>query len=202
MKPDNYDFELLKGIRLADDAGVSDASIEEFGVVHGDVHGNVEVAGLERDEHAKDGMVLLRARKWALVLSVLMTIAYLILWPIPMYASDYGTYYLASNSTKKSSWHCINMATVFSRGFFKAWVVVLFLWAFYAGATITLLPIWEGRKSMKLFAVYIMKGRSGLKESTLPEVTESEEVQRDGVAAGSGESLTEKTVSDAEMKTT
>jgi hypothetical protein len=33
---------------------------------------------------------------------------------------------------------------VFSRGFFKGWIIVVFLWAFYASSIITLLPVWEG----------------------------------------------------------
>jgi hypothetical protein len=81
LKPDNYDFELLKGIKQADDAGEGDASIEEYR--------DVEIA--HHEAHADDNAALLRARKWALIASVFMTIAYLILWPIPMYGSKYGT---------------------------------------------------------------------------------------------------------------
>jgi hypothetical protein len=90
---------------------------------------------------------------------------------------------------------------VFSKDFFKGWVVVLFLWAFYAAGTITLLPIWEGRKSLKLFAVYIVRGRRGLKETILPEVTAGEEVTHEGVPGSSDRSLEEKSQDIAETKT-
>lgn len=35
----------------------------------------------------------------------------------------------------------------------------MFLWAFYASSVITLLPIWEGRHSIKYFVLF-MVGRS------------------------------------------
>lgn len=56
---------------------------------------------------------------------------------------------------------------VFSKAFFRGWVVVLFLWAFYASGTITLLPIWEGRKSIVSFFGYIAKGRVARKPNTV-----------------------------------
>jgi len=34
---------------------------------------------------------------------------------------------------------------VFSRGFFKGWIVIVFIWAFFAAITITCLPIFESR---------------------------------------------------------
>ena len=80
IKPDNYDFELLKSIKVADDADEGDASIDEF---------ETEM-GVQRDAHQADNKILLRARKWGLIASVVMTIAYLILWPNPMYGTAYG----------------------------------------------------------------------------------------------------------------
>jgi hypothetical protein len=43
-----------------------------------------------RKHQEKNGQILLRARKWAICASIAMTLIYLILWPIPMYASSYG----------------------------------------------------------------------------------------------------------------
>lgn len=48
---------------------------------------------------------------------------------------------------------------VFSKGFFKGWIVVVFLWAFFATFTITLLPIWESRHSLVMFARYVVSGK-------------------------------------------
>lgn len=186
LKPDNYDFELLKNIKQADDAEEGDASIEEFR--------DAEIAHVEA--HSSDNSTLLRARKWALITSIVMTISYLILWPIPMYGSHYG-----KDIPVLSSWSSANPTTVFSRGFFKGWVVVLFLWAFYASMTITLLPIWEGRKSLKLFVIYIVKGRRGITEATLPEVTEGEDVKGEAIGDSKGQTPEEKTSNTSEIKT-
>ncbi|KAI1635736.1 putative sodium/proline symporter [Biscogniauxia mediterranea] len=65
---------------------------------------------------------LLAARKWATMASVALTVSFLVLWPIPMYGTKY----------------------VFTPSFFTGWVVVVFLWAFFASIVITGLPIWEG----------------------------------------------------------
>lgn len=82
IKPDNYDFELLKGIKQADDAEEGEASIEEY----------ADVEGSHPDAHsATENAIMLRARKWGLIASTFMTLCYLILWPIPMYGTSYGT---------------------------------------------------------------------------------------------------------------
>lgn len=87
IKPDNYDWELLKGIKQMDDANEGDASIVE----HSDHVAHHNVADEEStDSHQEHNAVLLHARKYALLASVAMTLCYLILWPIPMYGSSYG----------------------------------------------------------------------------------------------------------------
>lgn len=45
-------------------------------------------AARTRDE--KNEKILFRARKLAIIARIVMTLAYLILWPIPMYATSYG----------------------------------------------------------------------------------------------------------------
>lgn len=49
--------------------------------------------------------------------------------------------------------------TVFSKPFFRGWIVVVFLWGFFAAIAITCYPIWEGRASIARFFRYAM-GRS------------------------------------------
>lgn len=39
---------------------------------------------------------------------------------------------------------------------------MLFLWAFYASCTIMLLPIWQGRTSIRLFLTFATQGKKGL----------------------------------------
>lgn len=142
IKPDNYDWELLKDIKKSDDADKGDS-----GAIEHDQHVLETETGhtsAEHDDAAQD-QHLRKARNYALIASWVMTLAYLILWPIPMYGTNY----------------------VFSRGFFKGWIVVVFLWSFYAASTITLLPLWEGRTSIKEFMVFTWQTMSGKKKTTL-----------------------------------
>ncbi|KUJ13090.1 Na+/solute symporter [Mollisia scopiformis] len=131
LRPDNYDWHLLKNIKQADDADITPVVLPTM------------PSALAADEALAtkeeiDDSVLLRARKWSIIASIFLTLAYLILWPIPMYATSY----------------------VFSEGFFKGWIVVVFLWAFYASSVITLLPLWEGRHSIASFALFTFGIRS------------------------------------------
>ncbi|KAB2570235.1 putative urea active transporter 1 [Lasiodiplodia theobromae] len=80
---------------------------------------------------------LLVARKKAAICCVVLCLCLCILWPIPMYGSNY----------------------VFSKPFFRGWIVVVFLWGFFAAIAITCYPIWEGRASIARFFRYAM-GRS------------------------------------------
>ncbi|KAI9745919.1 MAG: hypothetical protein M1818_000600 [Claussenomyces sp. TS43310] len=138
LKPDNYDFELLKNIKQADDATDGDAHISD------EISRPAQIEAVQEAARHSEDSLLLNARKWALACSIFATLSYLILWPIPMYATSY----------------------VFSKPFFRGWVVVLFLWAFYASCTIMLLPIWQGRESIRLFLIFATKGKAGLKAAT------------------------------------
>ena len=131
IKPDNYDWDLLKSIKQADDADEGTAGVEEIK----DEETMLTTRETEEEGHSR---ILLKARTKALVVSVVMTLSYLILWPIPMYGTGY----------------------VFSRHFFTGWIVVVFLWAFYAATVITLLPVWEGRKSIAAFFVFIFTSKA------------------------------------------
>ncbi|KAK7418510.1 hypothetical protein QQZ08_011220 [Neonectria magnoliae] len=120
LKPDNFDWNTFKEkIKRGDDEHI---------VVDGravNIQSAVAVTVLaEQEKHEQeDDRILVKARNRSLLLAVFIALCFTILWPIPMYASSY----------------------VFSKSFFTGWVVVLFLWAFFAASVITLLPIWEGR---------------------------------------------------------
>lgn len=132
IKPDNYDWEHLKEIKQSDDAdkGAADA------LEHDEVLAGHELASPSpKSENDR----LLRARKHAVWASIFLTLAYLIIWPIPMYATGY----------------------VFSKGFFKGWIVVVFLWSFYAASTIVLLPLWEGKRSIIEFVSFMYGWATG-----------------------------------------
>jgi hypothetical protein len=45
---------------------------------------------------------------------------------------------------------------IFSRGFFRAWVVVTFLIAWAASLTIIIMPLWQGRHTLYTFGRYVM----------------------------------------------
>ncbi|KAJ3339505.1 hypothetical protein HDU91_001012, partial [Kappamyces sp. JEL0680] len=75
------------------------------------------------DPKETDPVALDKASRFAVNSSVVLTIALLIVWPIPMYASQY----------------------VFSSGFFTGWVVFGMTWAIVATATIIFYPLVESR---------------------------------------------------------
>lgn len=54
---------------------------------------------------------------------------------------------------------------VFSKGFFVGWIVVVFLWAFLASSTITLIPIWEGRAAISSVTRSILGRKKGAKQA-------------------------------------
>ncbi|KAH8685368.1 putative sodium/proline symporter [Tricladium varicosporioides] len=132
IQSENYDFEKFKEVRPADD--YDDGEIVRPTRTEAEIEIAMEAALTHQEENEK---ILFRARKWAIYASIAMTLIYLILWPIPMYATSY----------------------VFSKGFFKGWIVVVFLWAFFATMTITLLPIWESRDSLAKFFRYVTSGK-------------------------------------------
>lgn len=71
----------------------------------------------EEEAHLK------RASKFAGYLCLFLSIAMLVIWPMPMYGSNY----------------------IFSKKFFTGWVVVAMLWMFCTGFTVIIYPLYEGR---------------------------------------------------------
>jgi len=130
LRPQDFDWNIFKQIKQADD---SEPLHHKEGVSDADEATEETLAQEEQEDRR-----LLRARNLAIIASIVMTLCYLILWPTPMYGSGY----------------------VFSKPFFRGWIVVCFIWAFYASMTITLLPLWEGRHSIKKFILFIVAGRS------------------------------------------
>lgn len=133
LKPEDFDWNLLKTeIKRGDDEHVITENPSS-------TEDSVESARSSLESHAeRTEKILLQARRKAIIASITLTLILLIVWPIPMYASGY----------------------VFSKGFFTGWTVVVFLWAFFAALVITLLPIWEARKSLAMLAAYILRGGS------------------------------------------
>ncbi len=69
------------------------------------------------------------------------TLAFLVLWPMPMYGSGY----------------------IFSKPFFTGWVVVGIIWIFCSFFAVGLFPVFEGRRTLVNTAKYIFLGSTGNK---------------------------------------
>ncbi|KAJ5701941.1 hypothetical protein N7488_009489 [Penicillium malachiteum] len=152
--PGNYDFEKFKEIRPIGEYQEGDAEY---------VTPTAEAIAAAEEHDEQNSKLLFRARKRAIWLSIAMTLIYLILWPIPLYATSY----------------------VFSKRFLKGWVVVVFLWAFFAASVITFLPIWESRQSLARFARYVFRFET---PNTDPQVTVIEGLSRvDSIGQGVNE---------------
>lgn len=117
--PQNYDYESMRAIRKVDDTDVAAAAHVDLELVPGEADpSNAEAAEEERK--------LNRAALYSRTLTIFLALAFLILWPIPMYGSSY----------------------IFSKKFFTGWVVVGLLWLFCTLFGVVIFPLYEGRASI------------------------------------------------------
>ncbi|KAF1955352.1 urea active transporter [Byssothecium circinans] len=116
--PQNYDWVSMKAIRKGDDADLAQAADFDLELIPG------ERAHSIADEEAEQAK-LYKASRIARWMTVFMTLAFLVLWPMPMYGSAY----------------------IFSKKFFTGWVSVGILWMFCSAFCVGLYPLWEGRKT-------------------------------------------------------
>jgi len=121
--PQNYDYASMKLIRLASDYDVAAAHDIDLELVPGS-HATTTTVSAEAAAHEQ--RKLKRASVIAKSLTAFMTVALLVLWPMPLYGTGY----------------------VFSRRFFTGWVSVGILWLFCSAFCVGLYPLWEGRRSM------------------------------------------------------
>ncbi|KAK9327829.1 hypothetical protein V1520DRAFT_282706 [Lipomyces starkeyi] len=122
--PQNYDWESMKTIRQVKDddvpmpmpstvsAGDEDSKDARSNTASGPTATLIDSTA-----------ALIRASKIARGLTVFMTVALLVLWPMPMYGSSY----------------------VFSKKFFTGWVVVGIIWILVSLILVGIYPVWEGR---------------------------------------------------------
>ncbi|KAF4497016.1 urea active transporter [Fusarium agapanthi] len=128
---DSYDWASMAAIKQADDTSDSNGDSETAVVTSFAVAPEEDMAKLNK------------ASKIAKTMTVCMTVALLVLWPMPMYGTSY----------------------VFSKSFFTGWVVVGILWLCCSSIAVGLFPLWEGRQSL----VRVFKGMFGMGG---PEITE------------------------------
>lgn len=132
LRPEDFDWSLFKTqIKRGDDEHITP---EVMATTDALVESRISH---QEDHEQRDERVLLKARKKSIIASITLTLILLVLWPTPMYGTGY----------------------VFSKGFFKGWMVIVFLWAFFAASVITIFPIWEGRHSIKLLVLYLFSSK-------------------------------------------
>ena len=148
--PQNYDWKSMLLIRLGDDTDIANSEHVDLELVPG------RAAGLSDADIEAEQAQLKKSGRIAQTMTVVLTLALLILWPMPMYGSGY----------------------IFSKPFFTGWVVVGILWLFFSAFCVGLYPLWEGRGSMAhtfkaIFRELSGKGRAP-RHATVVEGQESE----------------------------
>nr|UJH94507.1 Dur3 [Starmerella bombicola] len=79
---------------------------------------------LAHDEQMeKEEAILNKSAKLARIACVVVSLAILIIWPMPMYGTGY----------------------IFSKEFFTGWIVVAIIWLFLSMFAVEILPLWQGR---------------------------------------------------------
>lgn len=139
--PQKFDWEILKTIRRVDETeeileATEIAADPESGSdtkKEGDVKLEPVTLAAQVEAHkivlalpnalAEEEELLRRLAKIAVCICAFLTLALLIVWPMPMYGSGY----------------------IFSRKFFTGWVVVAIIWIFFTAFMVVVYPLWEGR---------------------------------------------------------
>ena len=170
MRSPKYDWVSMKQIRKGDDSDLAAAADMDLELVPGE---SIQSDHEERMEQHK----LQRAAKIARSLTVFLTLALLILWPMLMYGSGY----------------------IFSKKFFTGWVSVGILWLFCSSFAVGLYPLWEGRHTSTRTIKAIFLDITGKKKPALHgRATMAETAEAEEKAAEKGsETPPEKAVSDA-----
>ncbi|TGZ78507.1 Na+/solute symporter [Ascodesmis nigricans] len=116
---DNYDYSTMRDIRKGDDHDIAASEGVDLDLIPGEA----ELTAAAEEEEQKN---LHRSAFIARTLTVLMTVSMLVLWPMPMYGSQY----------------------IFSKKFFTGWVTVGIVWLFFSTFVVGIYPIWESRATI------------------------------------------------------
>ncbi|KAK6437048.1 urea active transporter [Oleoguttula sp. CCFEE 5521] len=152
LRTPKYDWLSMKAIRKGDDSDIAAGADVDLELVPG------ASAHSEEDDRIEQHK-LQRAAKIARSLTIFLTLALLILWPMPMYGTAY----------------------VFSKKFFTGWVSVGILWLFCSSICVGLYPLWEGRKTSTRTIKAIFLDVTGKRKpvthgrATLAETAEAED---------------------------
>lgn len=148
----HYDWESMMAVRQGDDHDLAVAAHLDLENIPG---GHVET----RDEFEAEQKQLLRAGKISRSMTIAMALAFLVLWPMPMYGSGY----------------------MFSKKFFTGWVVVGIIWIFFSFVAVGLFPVFEGRQKLVDTAKLIFLDVTGKHHpgQNMPQPIEGE-IEQDG----------------------
>jgi|SRR5271154_1398821 len=142
-----YDWVSMKRIRKADDSELAKAAGVDLEAIPGERRASVIEMEAEQVQLKKAAFI-------ARSMTVFLTIALLVLWPMPLYGTGY----------------------IFSQKFFTGWVVVGIIWLMCSTAAVGIYPLIEGRhaiahtfKSMVLDAMGRYHPNTTVHQSTIVE---------------------------------
>jgi len=122
--PDNYDFASTRAINTtAGHAASEKAKTEDYGEKKEPSSAYVQSINEEESENDLDPVALGRAYKFAARSSVVLTLLYLIVIPLPLFFAQ----------------------TIYGVRGLTAWVVIGILWTFCSAFTVVLYPLYESR---------------------------------------------------------
>ncbi|ODQ44614.1 hypothetical protein PICMEDRAFT_36664 [Pichia membranifaciens NRRL Y-2026] len=121
FKPANFDWNKWKTDIHQDDNS-------EFDRAHGltNVLSGEELTELVLEKERAEDALMIRRRNLGYVIVVVFVLFFLILFPIPLYGTKY----------------------IFSKTFFRGYIVVTFLWVFFSAGVVTVYPVWESRRGI------------------------------------------------------
>ena len=132
MWPENYTFEGTRQIeQIQEDQVISPPEEQQQKV---------------KDEEAEQ-LQMKKSSKFAKIASVSLTLALFILWPLPMFGSQY----------------------VFSLSFFRGWVIVSIIWVFFSTFAVGLFPLWEARQDTVIVCKALWEDIRGRRSLGLPK---------------------------------
>ncbi|KAF9979622.1 hypothetical protein BGZ65_006263 [Modicella reniformis] len=135
VKPDNYTFEGTRSLKQVTDDVVrtpdSNNSTEDVVVDEPQKEEitTLQVASSKEDDlkfDQEEDAKLAKSARFARWSSGILTVVLILLWPLPMFFSNY----------------------VFSRDFYTGWVVLSIVWAIASTIAVTIYPIWESRDAI------------------------------------------------------
>ncbi|KAF8122965.1 urea transporter [Boletus edulis] len=129
--PDNYDFAETRAINSPSAKTVHDG--EDAGTEKNDAQVSIKSVSEETElDNELDPVSLEKAFRFAVWSSVIMTLVFMIIIPLPLFGAS----------------------TLYSVTGFSVWVIIGIIWAFCSAFAVVLYPLWESRAALAM----ILKG--------------------------------------------